>query len=153
MGAEKTGNGIVQVKEHDLATIRQVETMLQSVLSVKDPAKRPRLVSADGTAVELPDPIHDLLRQLVPLLLQGDAIALVPYHKEMTTQEAADFLNMSRQYLITLLDRGEIPYTRTGTHRRLTLKDVLVYQERRRTARREGLARVTALAEEAGDYD
>jgi excisionase family DNA binding protein len=78
---------------------------------------------------------------------------MMPYHNELTTQEAADILNMSRQHLVTLLERGDIPYSKTGSHRRLSMRDVLAYKEQRRATRRASLARLTALAEEAGDYD
>lgn len=77
----------------------------------------------------------------------------MPYRQELTTQEAADFLNMSRQFFVTLLERGELPFEKVGTHRRVRFKDVLEYKERRRAERRQALAELTALAEERGDYD
>ena len=80
-------------------------------------------------------------------------MAPVPYHQHLTTQEAADFLNMSRQFFVTLLERGELPFEKVGTHRCVRFKDLLEYKERRRAERRKALAELTALAEESGDYD
>jgi excisionase family DNA binding protein len=153
MGTDTLEREAIRADERDVPAIKQVEALLTPPSQATGPTARARLVGASGEEVELPGPIYDLLRRTVPLLLQGDAVALVPYHKELTTQEAADVLNISRQYLIKLLDRGEIPYTKTGTHRRLAFQDVLTYNERRHAARRASLARLTALAEEAGDYD
>ncbi|HEX5503538.1 MAG TPA: excisionase family DNA-binding protein, partial [Thermomicrobiales bacterium] len=77
----------------------------------------------------------------------------VPVYRELTTQQAADLLNVSRQYLIRLLERGDLPFTRTGTHRRIRLDDVLRYKDARSARRREGLRRLTRLSEELGLYD
>jgi len=101
----------------------------------------------------LPSSIYQVIKQIVPLLKRGDAVALVPYHQELTTQEAADFLNMSRQFLVNLLERGEIPFAKVGTHRRICFHDLLDYKERRRGERRRSLAAMTALSEECGEYD
>jgi len=117
------------------------------------PRPRARLVGANGDTIEFPSSIYQVIKQIVPLLKRGDAVALVPYHQELTTQEAADFLNMSRQFLVNLLERGEIPFAKVGTHRRICFHDLLDYKERRRGERRRSLAAMTALSEECGEYD
>lgn len=78
---------------------------------------------------------------------------MVPADQEMTTQQAADLLNLSRPYLIKMLERGDIPYTKTGTHRRVRLSDVISYKTRRDATRDEALTQLTQLSQDMGLYD
>lgn len=112
-----------------------------------------RLVGPDGSEVEIPASAFAALQALVHDMAQGLTITLIPHDKELTTKEAADILNVSRPFLIRLLDRGELPYHRIGTHRRLRVEDVLAYREQRALQRREKLRELTRLSEEAeGGY-
>jgi excisionase family DNA binding protein len=112
-----------------------------------------RLVGPDGGEVEIPVSAFAALRAVVRDMAQGLTITLIPHDKELTTKEAADILNMSRPFLVKLLDRGEIPYHRVGTHRRLNVEDVLAYREVRATRRREKLRELTELSEQVeGGY-
>ena len=153
MVTEAIDRDVVSASEKDVPEIQECDALLRRLLDQAPPRPRARLVGAEGDEIDLPEPIYRLLRRIVPLLLNGDSIALMPYHKELTTQQAADFLNMSRQYLVRLLDQEEIPYTKVGTHRRVAFKDLLEYQARRQRRRKAGLARMTALADDAGEYD
>lgn len=76
-----------------------------------------------------------------------------PIGREVTTQQAADLLNISRQYLVRLLDEGRIPYRKTGKHRRLRIEDVLSFKEKRDKDRRAGLRELSRMTEELGGYD
>src|SRR5438094_2420816 len=98
-----------------------------------------RLVGPDGNEVEIPASAFAALRAVVRDMAQGLTITLIPHDKELTTKEAADILGISRPFLVRLLDRGEIPYHRVGTHRRLRVEDILGYRELRAQRRREQL--------------
>ena len=112
----------------------------------------PKLVGP-GFIMELPESVFRALCQIVFYMLQGRAVSIIPVSKEITTQEAADFLNVSRPYLVKLLEQDEIPFVKVGTHRRIRFSDVLEYKQRRDETRKRGLAEITHIAEDAGVYD
>lgn len=111
------------------------------------------LIGPRGEELELPAPISDAIRQLVHYLAQGQAVALAPIESELTTQQAADLLKVSRPYLIKLLEERHIPFTKTGSHRRVRLSDALEYKERRDNERRRGLAELARLSQEFEEDD
>ena len=125
----------------DLAGIAQVARGLREV---KAPAKA-RLVGPDGSQVEIPDELYGVLLDVVGALSQGMAISIAPHNTMLTTQEAADLLNVSRPTLVRLLTDGEISYTMRGRHRRVLLRDILDYQERTRSERRQTPSRFRPL--------
>jgi excisionase family DNA binding protein len=84
-----------------------------------------------GEMLRLPRAVSDLLYHILTEMAQGNAVTLFPVHAELTTQEAADYLNVSRPYLIRLLDERKIPHHMVGTHRRIRFSDLDQY---RRTA-------------------
>src|SRR5512146_2308756 len=104
--------------------------------------------NAEEEPVELPASAFEALRLVVDAMAQGQTIVLMPHGKEVTTQEAADMLHVSRPYLTKLCDEGELPYHRVGSHRRLRIEDVLNYRERRSAERREHLKELTRVSEE-----
>ena len=94
---------------------------------------RYRLIGPDlGEQVEIPAEIYRILRRLIEAMNQGLAVTVVPHFQTMTTQQAAELLNVSRPTLIRLLESERIPFERLGTHRRVLLRDVLAYREQRR---------------------
>jgi excisionase family DNA binding protein len=129
---------------------------LQEISKMLDEAQQatvPKLVSAHGEELSLPESLFHLLRQAVGDLARGQMVTLVSYNKELTTQQAANLLNVSRPYLIKLLEGGEIPFLRTGTHRRILFADVMEYKGHRDAARRKGLANLTQTSQELGLYN
>ena len=83
---------------------------------------------------------------------EGKVITLVPRTQRLTTQEAADFLGVSRPTMVKLLEDGKIPYEQPGRHRRILFTDLLAYTERQHADRRAALDRMTEEASEAGIY-
>jgi excisionase family DNA binding protein len=142
----------VTADECEVDAVRKVARLLDESAR-DDAAGAVRLTTADGQALDLPASIRKILRQAIPLLTQGDAVTVTSLHKEMTTQEAADFLNVSRPSLIKLLEDGAIPYIKVGTHRRVRLSDVLAYRQQRSNVRKDLFQWMLDVAQEHNAYD
>lgn len=135
----------------------QVAALSRALEGMVHPPKRRapkcQLVGPDGQAIAIPESVFYLLERVAEVMARGDSITVVPVGKEVTTQQAADLLNVSRQYLVRLLDEGRIPYRKTGKHRRLRIEEVLAFKEQRDKDRRAGLRELSRLTEEFGGYD
>ena len=129
----------------DLA--RDSATELSKLLANMPEADRAR-VQLDGIELILPRDALALLRDILTEMAQGNAVTLVPRHAELTTQEAADLLNVSRPHLIKLLEEGQIPFTRTGTHRRIRYEDLMAYKAERDRQSKEAMEELARQAQE-----
>lgn len=111
------------------------------------------LIGADGTRLSISDDLFNILKQAVPLLeTQRTSVTISPAVVEFTTQQAADTLNVSRPFLIKLLEKGDIPFIMVGTHRRINREDLETYKLQRDTQRGCTLDKLTALMEEEEEF-
>lgn len=118
----------------------------------KGAAMKLRIVD-DGSGqatVKLPAPAVGLLLRILEEMARGNAVTIIPVHAELTTQEAADMLNISRPSLIQLLDDGKIEYRRVGTHRRVRFEALMKYKRRMDEQRRAALRELAAYDQELG---
>lgn len=100
--------------------------------------------------VELPTSALRLLIDILAELADGNAVKVVPIHAELTTQEAADMINISRPHLVKLLEDGVLPFHRTGKHRRVRFADLMPYKDARDRANEETMTELARQAQESG---
>lgn len=137
----------VMAQQEEVQSIKQLERVL------KTEGLQAKLVGGNGEQITIPNSVYQVLRDVVHAMALGHAISIVPQNHEMTTQQAADFLNVSRPYLIKLLEQGEIPYIKVGSHRRIRFEDLMEYKQQRNSKRREGLKELTEFLQDEGFYD
>jgi excisionase family DNA binding protein len=102
------------------------------------------------TTLDLPPVVARLLMNILKETAAGHAVTLVPFEAEITTQQAAELLNVSRPYVVAMIDKGTLPARMVGNQRRLPLKDVLAYKADNRAKRRQTLQELAALDQELG---
>lgn len=104
----------------------------------------------DGTDLQLPRAVTPLLVRILTEMAQGNAVTLIPLHAELTTQEAANLLNISRPYLNRLIDRGDLRHHKVGTHRRIRFTDLEEFRVAREQARNSSLDELAEQAQREG---
>ena len=132
----------------EVAFARESSRTLSAYLQTRAETQQIEIFDDQGAAHPVRVPVS-ALRLLVDLLTEigeGNAVSIIPIHAELTTQDAADVLNVSRPFLVQLLERGELPFHKIGTHRRVRYHDVITYKERIDVERNKVL---DALAEQA----
>ena len=131
--------------------------LLARIDALLDTRRSGRLIGPDGDKVEIPPSVFAALRLVAAAMAQGQAVTVAPHDLELTTQEAADLLHVSRPHLIKLLDRGNMAHHRMSddpkSHRRVLLKDVMAYRQERQQTRRGLLRELTRVSEDVpGGY-
>lgn len=127
-----------------------LEALQRQIEEIVRAQRTARLTGPDGESMELPASAFHALKLIVQGMARGQTMTLVPHGTELTTQEAADLLHVSRPHLVKLLDAGEIPHYKVGTHRRVRIEDVLAYRKARAAVRREQLDELTRLSQVPG---
>jgi len=103
-----------------------------------------------GVSVTVPREAFELFLEILGQMANGNAVTIVPYHAELTTQQAADILNVSRPFLIQLLEEEKVPSRKVGTHRRIRFEDLIAYKRKDDAHRKAVLDELTAEAEKHG---
>lgn len=102
---------------------------------------------------DIPEVLFEHFARIVRLMSERKAIVLIPEDETFTTQAAANYLGMSRQHLVDLLDKGQIAHHKVGSHRRVSFKNLISYEKHRDRARRESLDKLATAVAQSGFYD
>lgn len=109
------------------------------------------LIDTNKKHIEVQNPvIVELFKRMLFDLSKGRAVSIVPHHAELTTHQAANLLNVSRPYLINLLDAGDIPHHMVGTHRRIMFQDLMKYLGQHKATAKQALDELTEFSDKHG---
>lgn len=153
--AEKTfaqGRGVVARFSTTPEEQRRLARFYVRHFSSSTPSGPLRLIGPNGQVEDVPAELYSVLREVLQHLKDGQGISLIPNETLLTTQQAAQLLNVSRPYLYKLINAGEIPFEQVGSHRRLRLRDVESLRERRRIESKKALDAIAALDDGNRDY-
>jgi excisionase family DNA binding protein len=141
-------------------SVRANESEMDALSSLEEALRRepaPAVLLGSNKRIELPPSLFEILCQAAEVLLEGGAVSIMSTAAMLTTQQAADYLGVSRPHFVrNVLDKGEIPFERDdipGAHRRIRLRDLEEYQRRKERQRRKALAAITRENFELGLYD
>ena len=136
--------------EHEVRAAVLGQRALAAFLTTHADTQRIQIFDDNNTAhaVELPTSALRLLMDVLSELADGNAVRVVPIHAELTTQEAADMINVSRPHLVKLLEEGVLPFHKTGKHRRVRFADVMAFKAERDRSSEKAMAALAAQAQE-----
>ena len=134
----------------DAAIARSTREALSPYGGMDRPLKLRVRDSEQGQPIDLPAGAVDLLMQVLEAMARGQGVTLIPERAELTTVQAADILNVSRPFLIKLLDQRAIPHRKVGKHRRIRMEDVMAYKD---AIDRERERVLEQLTQEAQSHD
>lgn len=131
---------------------RAALVQLNAILEDRDIETVPVTVGRADAVVDLPPGMASVLRAVLSNFAAGNSVGVLPMHAELTTQQAADILNVSRPHIVKLMDAGELPMRKVGTHRRILAADLAEYQHRRDLETKQAADELSELTEEMGLY-
>jgi len=145
-------NTVLTPAEAELAKVAQ-----RCMMAALDHSRAPKIVLLDGEgqgdqplALELPPKVLRLFADMLGRMAQQQPVALLPMKMELSTQEAAAMLNVSRPFVVKEIDAGKIKHRRVGRHRRIYLADLLAYQEQTQHESEQALQKLADQAQELG---
>jgi excisionase family DNA binding protein len=137
--------------EADALVAREATRQLEAFSRMTHDAMRVQILDTDNhITVPLPGAAVRFFIDILHNMAEGRAFTLMPMHAELTTQDAADFLNVSRPHVVRLLEKGAIPYHKAGTHRRIRFADLDAYKRKNDIARKKALDDMVAASQELG---
>lgn len=138
-------------REEDLGTLQSLAGLLR--LGEDEPGAYYLADAKTGVKVDLPEQLYEILLKAIIALSEGRALSVAPLSMRLSTQEAANYLGISRLSLLKLLDEGKIPYTRPRRHRLVQLRDLVNYRKNQQRQRQEALDAMVQDSVEMGFYD
>lgn len=134
---------------------RQARKAAQALAGTKSSSRRSRFLrmmrgSAESQSVEVPERAFRLFVEILNQMGQGKTVSVIPAHEELTTQQGAELLGVSRPYFVKLLETGLIPHHRVGSRRRVRMEHLIKYAEKVKGDSRDALGRLATQAQELG---
>ena len=144
---------LLERTEPSAPTASEVKLAAESVSRLARAVKNRRQsvrvqIESDQEAIAIPMSAFRLFANILAEMAKGNAVTLIPIHAELTTQQAADLLNVSRPYLVRLIEEGTLPARRVGTHRRVRHEDLMRYKHETKALRLKALEELSAQAQE-----
>jgi excisionase family DNA binding protein len=143
------GQGPFVVNEAEAMIAKAAADKLRMVANIGHDIK----ITVQGHAdVIVPLPAHavDLIFRILETMGEGVPISVIPHHAELTTQQAADYLNVSRPFLVQQIDANKLPYRKVGSHRRVRFSDLVTFENNAKVNQREAMTRINEQARELG---
>jgi excisionase family DNA binding protein len=147
-----TLTGLNLPAKHEIEIAMRSQRELAAFLSTKFDTQQITIKGEDDVAhsIELPTSALTMLMEVLGELAAGNAVQIVPVHAELTTQEAANILNVSRPHLVKLLEEGQLPHHKAGRHRRVLFSNLMAYKKKRDAASLAAMQELATQAQELG---
>ncbi len=145
-----TVRGPVTAKPEEAGGIKELFKVLERK---RTPRGRFLVLGSEQQKTEIPPSVFQVMTQVAQAMARGQSVAIIAYEQQLSTQQAAEILGVSRPYLIGLLEAGVIPFHKVGTHRRLRMDDVLAYKSIRDGQRHQTLRELRRVSRNLGLYD
>lgn len=153
MAVQTYTNVLLPTTSSDGIEERDYDAVATVAQTPRDAYSIPAILQIGNQRVEVPPPLVEALAVMAKTLAEGDAVTISVSTTVLTTQQAADFLGVSRQTVVRLCDAGKIPFAKINRHRRIQLADLLEYRIRARENTKEALTLLMSADYKAGLYD
>ena len=136
--------------EYETLVAQELVPRLAELLSQTEVTFTVNIDNRHQENIQVPCSAIRLLLDILTEMAQGHGVTLIPHHTELTTQQAADFLNVSRPFVVKLIDENKLPAHKIGRHRRVRFEDLLRYKKQMESDRQKALEALTKEAQELG---